>query len=498
VSLPEPSQPTQRLLVAVVTAGFALWALSLVPLSEPLGTDVQRYLGNAVALGTGELGGYHTWRAPLHAWAILGLAPWVGGLVPASQILALAAITGLLPLTWWLGRRLWGPWTGLLAVGLLAAWPDLGLFARASTPYPLNALLLTAGLAAGVAALERPRVWAPACGLALGLCVGGDVRGGALAVAVLAAVAVLGQSPLRTAGVVLAAGLLAAGVGLGVRATLPLPLTPLSEQIQFQRELHAQGGPPTCRGVPAPLGPAAVFTPCARDTLRSNLARGRAASPVPMAVWAGLVAVGVVTRRRRGAPLLLPVLGALPTAMLVGFEGRYLLPLATPLALLGAAGLAACTQRPPRWGGAGAVAVVVGLGLAWHHHPGTALAHASTPGGPGSAPGAGRLLIRSPLALVADRLSAGEPGDRLVDCTRSGLRTWVYPRPVETWRPARGHRLDKRCGQVLAATPVRTTWVLLRLRPGSQAPQPWDEVLRDPLADAGGQLVLLHGEPAAR
>ncbi len=487
--------------VLLLTAAFALHAWRLVPLSEPLGVDVQRYLGNAVALSTGELEGYHTWRAPLHAWAVLGLAPLAGGLVPASQLLALIAVTALLPLTAWLGRTLLGPWCALLGLGLLVGWADLVLFARASTPYPLNALLLTVGLASGVAAVLRHRGWWVACGLALGLLIGGDVRGGALAAAVLGGAAWLGTRVAARGlapGLVLAA-LLAVGVGAGVRASLPIPLTPLAEQVQFQRELHARGGPPTCREHLPPLGPGALLTPCSRDTLVSNLARGDRASPVPLAGLVLLVGLGAVVRTRRAAagPLLLPVATALPTALLVGFEGRYLLPLAPGLSLLGAAGLLALLRPLGRRAPLAAAVAVLALGAAWQAHDATALAHARTPGGPGSPPGAGRLLQTSPLAEVSARLAEAGPQDRLVDCTRSGLQTWVFPRPVETWRPGRGHRTDPRCTRVLARGPdtQRATWVLLRLRPGATAPEPWEEVLRDPVADAGGQLVLLRGQP---
>jgi hypothetical protein len=332
--------------------------------------------------------------------------------------------------------------------------------------------------------------------VALGLCVGGDVRGGALAGAVLAAVGALAAltPALRRRGVLIVgvAGLLCAGIVLGVRSTLPLKLTPLSEQVQFQRELHAKGGPPSCRAAPTPLGPGSLVTVCARDTLRSNLARGSEASPLPVVVWLGLLGLGVWSRRGVGMALALPLLGALPTALLVGFEGRYLLPLGAPLALLGGAGLAALAGRLPRGGHLGAIAVILGLAGAWQLHPGTALAHARTPGGPGSAPGAGRLLMTSPLAAVTALLADAGAQDRVIDCSRTGLQTWVYPRPVETWRPARGNRQDRRCAKVLDVKPVQPTWVLLRLRPGSSAPTAWDEVLRDPLADAGGQLVLLR------
>ncbi len=494
----------ETLLVLGVTLVFGMVALSLAPLSEPLGIDVQRYLGNAVAISTEEWTRYHTWRGPLHAWALLGLAPWMGGLVPASQVLALFAVTSLLPLTWWMGRALWGQWPALLGLGVLVSWPDLALFARTSTPYPLVALLVVAGLASGLAALRHHWGWSVVAGSCLGLCVGADVRGGVLAASVLGSLALLAatRTQWRRGGLLLVvAGGLSMGLGSAVLDSIPVKLTPLAEQVQFQRELHGRQGPPNCDETPVALGLGAVWTPCAWETLRANLARAEGATPVPMALLLLLGVLGAFRRPEgdRWAALLLwlPMLPAVPAVILVGVEARYLLPWAALWAPLVGSGLVVLAERVSRPRRALAVAflAVLGLGIAWWLHPGTRLDHARTPGSPDAGPGAGRLLHRSPLAAVAEAIGDPVGKDRVVDCTRAGLDIWLHPFSVETLRPGRGERWHPRCSRLLEAgpSPQRGTWVLVRIRPGSTASGGWTEVFRDPLAGPGGQLVLLRG-----
>ena len=46
-----------------------------------------------------------------------------------SRAIALGSTAACLPLTWWLGRRVLGPWPARWGVILLGGWPDLWLAA---------------------------------------------------------------------------------------------------------------------------------------------------------------------------------------------------------------------------------------------------------------------------------------------------------------------------------------------------------------------------------
>ena len=66
----------------------------------------------------------------------------------------------------------------------------------------------------------------------------------------------------------LATALVAAAVGGGALAALPVTLRPLSEQVELQQDLHAREGAAECAGTPSL---ARVFGPCGRATLSNNL-----------------------------------------------------------------------------------------------------------------------------------------------------------------------------------------------------------------------------------
>lgn len=481
---PAPPAWVDPALVAALTLGFAAAALRLDVDAQPIGTDWQAYLRNAVAAGTGDWSRYQDWRGPLHAWASLAVLPLTRDLVAATQLLALVCTTSLVPLAWGLGRAHGGRLAGLLAAGLVAGAPDLLVYARTSTPYPLLAALLAGGACAVTAG---GRAGALAGGVLLGLAAVTDLRGGPLGAAVLGGAALLPGGWRRA----VAAAAVAATVAAGLYAALPVRLTPLSEQVALQRSLHAAEGETACLPGPQLLpGPADLAGPCARRTLAGNLARAAAASPVPPA-WFGALAVagaalgpGPLGAR---ALLLLPLLVTLPGAALIGMQHRYLLPLAAFGAALGGRALAALVpegsgRRAPA---ALAAVVVVAVGAAQHAGSATLLARATGRGRPVAAAPAVVLGAPKPLTDVHRRLVAeARPGETIVDCTQAGLRLRLHPRDVEETRA------PGRCRALLARAPART-WLLVE---SADAPgEGWTVAGAWPRGPA--TLYLLHAAP---
>lgn len=496
---PTPAGPSPRatraldaLLVGGATLAFAAGAASLPTRDTPLGTDWFAYLRNVVVLDGGDWDAWQTWRAPGHAVAVWLLVEPAGGLIEASQLVSLLALSATIPLTFALGRLLLGPWPARLGALLVAGWPEARLFARASTPYPLLAVLFLAGLTATVAALRagpddrRPKVWVPLAGLSLGLATVTDVRGAGLtAVVVVACLVAAPWMGARAAAVGLGVGGLAWGVHALAYAAFPVELVPLTEQIALQRDLNATEGARTCAvGAGAIPTLAELLGPCARETLAGNVGRAQDALPVSLGFLVPLVLAGLVPRagqpRWATAPLLLPLLGALPTLLLVGFQHRYALPLAPLVALLAANTLTGLAPAGRGRAAGLALAVVVAAVLwgAWERWPGTPLARAwsgtSTTGvAPSVILGQDRGLTRV-RALLREGLGAD---DRVVDCAHAGLRMRLFPRPVDEW--SAGGRASPRCAGLLREGPGaadRPTWLVVAWLPPTEPGPGWEVV----------------------
>lgn len=492
----------EGLVVLALTGGFLLRASALPVADQPLGTDWFAYLKNAIALGDHHPADYQAWRGPLHAWVSLALMPAAGGLLEATQLLALVAQTACLPLTWWIGRGLVGRWPALLAVALLAGWPDLLLFARFSTPYPLLACLFLAGTALtaqAIVATRRPVLWAVPAGVTFGLAVATDLRAGPMAAAVVGGCLLVMLVERRARGLSVGGivAVLAFVVARGTLAQLPVTMVPLTEQIALQRDLNANSGIPGCvpHGAAVPtLGD--LVGECGRSTLATNLARAQRATPVSLVVLALVAAFGLM---KQGAPhgaairarvashppgwggwfLALPALPALPSLLLVGVQHRYVVPLAPFAALLLTAGLVRwCGDAPFRrwrlpffpssplrfpWLPTAAVVVVL---VAWNLWPGTLLRRPSG-GTTGVAPAVSLGDIRGPTLLRRALREQARPGDSIVDCSGLGVRLRLYPTRVA--EPRTGT-----CDHLHADGPsqVGTTWLLLPLQePGPSTPE---------------------------
>lgn len=500
---PQVSDRVLALLTGAATLAFVVTASALPVQDQPLGQDWYRYLRNALAVATGDWELWHAWRGPAHAWATVALVPLTGNLVDASQLLSLVAVAGCLPLTALLVRRHHGALPALLAVLLLAAWPDLRLFARTSTPYPLLALTSTAGAVllgrSAAAEARRAWAWAGAGALVLGVGVATDLRGTALALAVALGAAAAGDVrrwlPLVGGGAGLA-------LGQALLAAHPVELVSLAEQVGLQRDLNATGQLATCTVAQGAFPtPAELVGACARATAWDALGRAQAAVPVSVYVLFGLVGLGLVAGLRpdrprwgvtRLAPLVLPWLPLLPTVVLVQVVHRYLLPVAPVLAALGALGLARAARGRP----VVAVALVVGLMGAWNLHPGTLLARAQ--GAPRPA-GAATVLQLGQLTGVGRFAQAlrreARAGERIVDCARGGMAMRLYPLPVDEVGAGQVDRLPGPCRALLATPPAASTWLVVPYR---EAPSGWTVV---DAFDRGDVVIgLLHagaGQPTA-
>lgn len=494
----EPVDPPPRLeglVVIGLTLAFLARAAALPVRDQPIGTDWLPYLNNAIAIAEGDWPSYHRWRGPLHAWLSLKLIPVGGGLVEASQLLALVAQTACLPLTWCLGRLTLGRWPALFGTILLASWPDPLVFARMSTPYPLLAVLFLLGATLTAASLTASSLkgrllWAVPAGVALGLAVATDVRGGTLAAGVVAAaiLAAILERTRRGLVVALLVGGLSAGVGEAIVTRLPVQLMSLRDQIALQRDLNAREGRGRCgaQGRLLPT-PADLVGPCGRTTLAGNLHRAQATLPVSVAFLALLVALGLAAAPRGPtypprwgrALLLLPVLPALPSLALVGVQHRYVLPLMPLATLLAGAALARLTR--PAIAGALCVAMLV----AWGAWPGTLLARAL---GRGNAPIAPMEAIEDDrgYAMIHRILrTRRSDGDRVVDCAHGSLPTRLYPVPVEEWRSGPRAKVAQRCLSLLAEGASRPTWLVVPHESTDAVSDSWNLVYS---FDRGGGL----------
>lgn len=523
------AMPPGRLELAAVgclTLAFALAAARLTSWDQPSGDGWNRYLGNAIAIREQEWSGYLRWRGPVHAWLCLGLMPLTGTLVRASQLISFLSATAALPLTWLLGRRLFGPWVGLVGVLLLASWPDLRVFARFSSPYALDAVLLTAAACLALTAATpsgRP-TQAPAgspvrsAGLAalagafLGIGIATDLRFLALTATITlgSAAASIGANGWRRPLMVsIALPSTALAVGYGLIATLPVELYTLGEQVALQRDLAASFVR-ECgrRGPVAPLVSDALG-PCGQALLDVNLRRagvalGLSTPAVGMAALFGLVGVaGLLGWSRdelwRRAFVVLPLVPLLPSLLIIVMQHRYIMPVAPFVALAVAAGLVrlettivalfahraaaqGATGAPQR--GLGRVAVVgllAGVAVAWGRSPTTLLARFEV-----------HSSASDPAAEAAKAVRRGyRPGDRVLDCANGNLRARLYPIPVEQRAPAR-NTIPAVCATLLAGPASVSTWILVR--DGSSHPG-WSEGSSTGEAAPDLAIRLLYGSP---
>lgn len=486
-----PASRLERATVAAVILGWLGGVLTLPAWDQPLGTDWMVYLKNAVAMAAGDWEAWHRWRAPGHAVASLALVPVAGGLVEASQLLAALAGAVILGMGWSLGRQAGGRLGGAGALAVLAAWPDLWVFGRTSTPYPLLAALYAVGLR-GLAGATRGG--ALLAGLALAGAALTDLRGGPLLAAAVVG-GLLTAALDRDAG----RGLRGLAVGLGSAALaglgwslFPVDLIPLAEQLGLQRDLHAREG---LRGLCMPTGGrlpglAEALDACARATLVGNLARTQAVAPVPVAFAAGLLLLGAGARR--GAPeLVLPLLSVAPAFLWIGMEHRYLLPLAVPAAALCGAAVGWVGRRA----GTGVAVALVGLLVVGLVRDGGSLwarAHGLERGrrvATAAILGAETAMVRARRVIRAE---AG-PADRVVDCAQAALSARLYPRPVEDGGGGGGERASPRCRRLLGSAPPpgEVTWVLAPVGPDTPVGPGWEERLS--VARGPGRLLLVRG-----
>ncbi len=303
---------SKGILAALVLAFGALASL-WGPWDQPAGLDVWPALGNAEALWTGHWESWHDWRWPLHALLVGG-----GPLVPTAHMVSLLSVCGLIVAAFWRARQLAGATAGLWAALLVLASPDLVVFARMTTPYPLLACLVMASLVRG-----------PLQPLALLALAAVDPRGVVLGSAALTGLLV--ERQWRSLG------LGAAGLAMGclLVVLLPVDLVPLWEQMDLQRRAQP-------------------------DTLWNNLARCQRYLPW-LLLPAGLAAVAGL--QRRTLDLLALLLVGTSGALAVALSHRYLLPMLGPLAVLAAVGLSRLPRAWPGWVGIGLVL------LGWQLHP---------------------------------------------------------------------------------------------------------------------------------
>lgn len=473
-------------LVLLATVGLIAWARALPYDDWPLGDGWNRYLGNAIAVAERDWRGYLPWRGPVHAWLCLLLTPLAGSLVRASQWLSLLTTAALVPLAWALGRSLGGRAGGLLAPGLLLAWPDLRIFAWYSAPYPLQGVLV----AGGALLAARPGRAAPVlAGLCLGLGAATDARAGLTGGLVLLGLAAGGRRALARS---LVAGAVAWGAAAVLVRLIPVPLYSLGELALLQSG-HVAPLVPECPQAVQPidqraLGWREVLGPCGMGMVRLNLAHLAAATPIPAVGVAALGLLGALPGP--GRPLaprlaaLLPVLALVPALALVAIQHRYLVPVAPFAAALIAAGLVRLT-RGTRAGIGVAALVVLAAGAAWHLGGPTLLTRG---GGVRGSNATADLQNPGTVVLAARAVRDGHAdGERVVDCANGNLRERLWPVAVETMKP-RGAPLPDRCRAILEA-PAVPAWVFVRggdrLEPGPG----WTPVL----GTAPGPR-LYHGE----
>ena len=300
-------------LLLASTLLFAVLAGLWGPWDQPAGLDVWPAMGNARALWTGDWEAWHPWRWPLHS-VLVGAGP----LLPTAHAVSIASIAGAGLFAGWRARQLAGPVAGLMATLVVLASPDMTVFARLCTAYPLLALLLTASLVRG--RLQ------PVALLLLGLV---DARGAVLGLAALAGLGL--ERQWRG----LALGALGLGLGSALPWLMPVDLVPLWTQADLQHHSHP-------------------------ETLWDNLRRGLpyvplACIPLGVALLAGL-------RRSSLAALGTMLLGGVGLFS-VAQGHRYLLPLLPGAAVLIAVGL---SRLPRPWMGWTPLAVAL---LGWQLHP---------------------------------------------------------------------------------------------------------------------------------
>lgn len=299
--------------IATILVAFTAWASTVGDFDQPTGLDAMQYLGNARAWRDGDWVDWHPWRWPLHALLVR-----LGPFIPTAHVVSLVSVVALMAGTAWAAWRHHGPSAAVQATVLLLAFPDLVVFARTTSPYPLVAALL-------VLSSLRGR-WQP---LALALLAAADPRGVVYGLVLLVPVAWDRSWPeLARSALGLAAG------ALSVLA-LPAELTPLWDQARLQER----------------AAPAVVSRVWERVFLF--------ASPALFGLL--LVAPFGLSRANAGRALL--VFGTLISGLFVYTPHRYLFPFWALLVLLTVGGLQKIAWPSVRW------ITVLAAFISWNLHP---------------------------------------------------------------------------------------------------------------------------------
>jgi hypothetical protein len=457
---------------------------------EPLGQDANRYLKNAWAIGIHAWPLYHPWRGPLHALLTLAIPL---PLIPASKALSIGATVLTIPATWWLGRAVLGPRAALIATFLLAFWPDLWWTARFSTPYPLLALLVVVGLGCAARGLHHP-AWAVGAALLFTLAIATDLRAQGFAIVVAIVAIAASSGPLgRRSGLALVGAMLAATLASrGLLGMFPVPLEPVSQQVQEHSRLLADI--PACRLVAGSAIPTDLLGPCGRHLLVDNLARTQTMAPVSAMLLVGLAGLGVWRCYQKAtlpiSLLVLPILTLIPAYLMTLVEHRYLMPVLPLAFLLVGSGIAYLGDLTPRPYGLALAPILAAAWVAW---PGTIWARANDP-----VPGKHTFVVPRGTALpitLAARVLAGAPStDHIVDCATADLQIRLYPRPVQLIGNPK--RLSAHCAKLVTDGPDKDerTWILVRAPAERWAG--WETLWAadSDASEAARGLVLLRGQ----
>lgn len=161
-----------------IGVGLAALAVVLLPLNllwlQPLHQDEALYATWARQITSGRdpwLTNTAIDKPPLYLYTVAGAMWLLGPTATAARLPSLAASAAMVLLTFWLGRRLYGEATGLLAAWLVALSPFVLMFAPTAFTDPLLVALLLAG---GVSAAQRHPAWA---GLWVGLAIATKPQG---------------------------------------------------------------------------------------------------------------------------------------------------------------------------------------------------------------------------------------------------------------------------------------------------------------------------------
>jgi hypothetical protein len=457
---PEASGTPQRWLraewpfmLACLLACLLLLRPDLHFFGAPCGSDWPTYLQNAAVFWHPDQVGMHyqEWRKPLHAM-LVGLLGEPMGYVRAAQWIAMLATLLAVLGTGLLGRALGSRSTGAAAVLVMALVPSLEQSARWVNSYPLLAGLGAMALGLAAACLRWPR-WQLGAMAALlaGLTAATDHRGLAVlaVVGVTIAAAAWVCRPRRAGLAILGAALIAvlatAAMDHGLQARTGHATRALTSQLSIQTEVSLGPHLPpevheACDRSLATVGAdGAARAQCARQLLPHNWRDLVLSEALPPWGWLLLLPLALLPARwgRRSSVGVAVLLGGGLAAMLTGmglvaYPERYALPqLACLVVLLPLAWhrLAERVTPSKRWCRvATGAAMLATAGLAVGVWPGLApisrqpLDYCREAGVPQQGLHQGRT------AVLAWAEANQEPGDLLLDCSGSYLRTLALPR----------------------------------------------------------------------